>query len=40
LPLVREVEKEGVVISALQRDTLMPFLQQAQKLIGKILERQ
>ena len=39
LPLIREVEREGVVISALQRNTLMPFLQQAQRLIGKVLER-
>ena len=38
-PLITEVEKEGVVISALQRETLMPFLQQAQKLIGKVLDR-
>jgi GTPase len=38
-PLITEVEKEGVVISALQRETLMPFLQQAQRLIGKALDR-
>jgi GTPase len=37
-PLIIEVEKEGVVISAVQRETLMPFLQQAQKLIGKVLD--
>jgi GTPase len=37
-PLIAEVEKEGVVISALQRETLMPFLQQAQRLIGKTLK--
>ena len=37
-PLIREVEREGVVISALQRETLMPFLQQAQKMIGKVLD--
>jgi GTPase len=37
-PLVRDVEKEGVVISALQRETLMPFLQQAQGMIGKVID--
>jgi GTP-binding protein HflX len=37
-PLTREVEKEGVVISALRRETLMPFLQQAQGMIGKVLD--
>jgi GTPase len=37
-PLIRDVEKEGVVISALQRETLIPFLQQAQKMMGKALD--
>ncbi len=38
-PLIHEVRKEGVVISALRHDTLLPFLQQAQVLIGKTLGR-
>ncbi len=37
--LVRRVENEGVVISAIRRETLVPFLQQAQDLIGKTLGR-
>ncbi len=36
-PLVREVQKEGVVVSALKRESLLPFLEQAQLLIGKRL---
>jgi GTPase len=38
-PLIREVRKEGVAVSALKRETLIPFLQQAQGLIGKTLGR-
>ena len=38
-PLTMEVDKEGVVISALQPDTLAPFLQRAQGMIGKALGR-
>ncbi len=38
-PLVTEAEKEGVVISALQPETLVPFLERAQGMIGKALGR-
>jgi len=37
--LIKDVEKEGIVVSALERETLIPFLQQAQDLIGKTLGR-
>jgi GTPase len=36
-PLIREVEKEGVVVSALQRETLLPFLQRAQSMMERQL---
>jgi GTPase len=38
-PLLREVSNDGVVVSALRRETLIPFLEQAQELIGKTLGR-
>lgn len=33
-----EAEKEGVVISALDSGTLQPFLERAERMIGKVLE--
>ncbi len=36
-PLVEEIGREGVVVSALDRDSLRPFLEQAQRLMGKAL---
>lgn len=35
--LQREVEKEGIVISALDRLTLQPFLEEAQRVMGKTI---
>ena len=34
-----EAEKEGVVISALDLGTLRPFLERAERIIGKVVER-
>ena len=38
--LLAEVKREGIVISALDRGTLTPFLEKAQLMIGKILQRE
>ena len=35
--LLGDVQREGVVVSALQRETLGPLLVEAQKMMGKIL---
>lgn len=35
--LLKNVRKEGITISALQRETLQPFLVEAQKTMGKII---
>ncbi len=34
-PLVEEIGREGVAVSALDRESLPPFLEQAQRLMGK-----
>jgi GTP-binding protein HflX len=39
-PFIRELRKEGVIISAVDRSTLKPFLDEAQRLMGKSLGRQ